>query len=223
MDLLYFFINIVRYNISDKKEMSIKIKKQVELKQKSNRNKQDPKIRYLCFKLKKLNYEDKLSNIKTTYHSIQYKNLKKEIRKLQRLNLSNKEKKKALKLETLMNCDKNKFWKTIKYFRKKVTPLKQTNDSIDDYAKYYSNLFSHDDRPSNKNQLEIEKYVDEHYNSIKNVQFNEETFTYHGIERILKNLKIGKAIGVDFLSNEMFKYGVCNNLILLLKIILFLI
>ena len=100
-----------------------------------------------------------------------------------------------------------------------MTPLKQTNDSIDDYAKYYSNLFSHDDRPSNKNQLEIEKYVDEHYNSIKNVQFNEETFTYHGIERILKNLKIGKAIGVDFLSNEMFKYGACNNLILLLKII----
>ena len=69
-------------------------KKQVKLKQKSNLNKQDPKIRYLWFKLKKLNYEDKLSNIKTTYHSIQYKNLKKEIRKLQRLNLSNKEKKK---------------------------------------------------------------------------------------------------------------------------------
>ena len=118
-----------------------------------------------------------------------------------------------------MNCDKNKFLKTIKYFRKKITPQKQYNDSIDDYAKYYSNLFSHDDRPSNIDQLEIENYVDAHFQNIKNIQFNEETFTYYHVERILKNLKIGKAIGIDFLSNEMFKYGACDNLIKLLQLI----
>ena len=82
-----------------------------------------------------------------------------------------------------MNCDKNKFWKTIKYFRKKITPQKQSNDSIVDYAKYYSNLFSHEDRPSNRDLIEIENCVDEHFNFIKNIQFNEETFTYHHVER----------------------------------------
>ena len=68
-------------------------KDQIRLQKSLNLVKQDPKIKFLSYKLKKLNFEDKLTNIKTAYHSIQYKNLKKEIRKLQRLNLSNKEKK----------------------------------------------------------------------------------------------------------------------------------
>ena len=87
---------------------------------------------------------------------------------------------------------------------------------LEQFSDYYSKLFSHDDRPSNAQQLLIENKVSEYLETIKNKKKVENPFSIIDIEDIIKNLKTNKAVGVDFISNEMLKYGNCDNLISIL-------
>jgi hypothetical protein len=68
--------------------------------------------------LRPMHYEDKHSNVINKSKNQEYKNLKKEIRRLQRANNFKNEKKSALNLERLLHNNKEKFWQTAKLFSK---------------------------------------------------------------------------------------------------------
>ncbi len=77
-------------------------------------------------------------------------------------------------------------------------------------------LFSHHDRQSNRKQIDIEDQIKEYYNSIKDLKFNENSFTTADIESEIDNLEVDKAIGYHNISNELIKYGKCEKLVHLL-------
>jgi len=82
------------------------------------------------------------------------KKLNTDLRRIQRKKLFEKERKDSLKLENHLNKNKNEFWQTIKNHRNKSNQANtMSNDlNINNFAEYYSNVFSHHDRPSNENQ-----------------------------------------------------------------------
>jgi len=66
----------------------------------------------------------------------------------------------AIQLEDFMYKDKNKFWNNIKLFLKKNKNSSVSETiPISEFAKYYSYLFSHDDRCSNQKQQNISNEV----------------------------------------------------------------
>ena len=145
---------------------------------------------------------------------LKYRVAVKKFRKMQRHKVYLTQIKSALNIEKTMQSDKNKFWKDIKKFQKKnsnstgAPPI-----PISEFAKYYSNLFSHDDRSSNEEQVEISNKVRENSKRLGNDESVETVLNEVEVEFTIKNLKFGKSIGVDFVSNEMVKHGICNNLI----------
>ena len=146
-------------------------------------------------------------------------NLRKELRKLQRLELFESGKNSALRLESLIQLDKSSFWSKILSFRrnsKKRATISNKNPSARDFITYYSNLFSHHDRASSSKHEEIEKLVSERYNTLKN-----ERFSLDCSRKIIwewrESLKNKKAAGNDGLCNELVKYAICPSLCNILK------
>ena len=110
------------------------------------------------------------------------------------------------------------FWKSIKKSRAKENNKEKY--SANELAEFYSKLFSHQDRPSNEQQRAIEREVGQFYENIKGEDFEvSETFSYTDVDNAISKLKNGKSPGNDFLINEMFFYGKCVNLILLMKVV----
>ncbi len=145
---------------------------------------------------------------------LKYKIAVKKFRKMQRHQMYLNQIKSAIDLEDLMLSDKNKFWKDLKKFRKKNNNSSGTSPiPISDFAKYYSNLFSHDDRCSNQEQLDISNNVSELFKELGNTAIEETTLTEVEVESTINKLKLGKSIGADFVSNEMLKYGSCKDLV----------
>ena len=68
------------------------------------------------------------------------------------------------------------------------------------------NLFSHDGYKSTDEHNDIENKVNNEMEKIKKNQY-EDTFTQADIELVIRKLKNGKAVGVDSVPNEMFKYA----------------
>ena len=146
------------------------------------------------------------------------KKLNTELRRIQRQKLFQKEKRDSLNLENHLDKDKNEFWQTIKNFRTKCNQSNTlSNDlNINDFAKYYSNLFSHHDRPSNNEQIKIEEEVNSLFESMKDDLPSENAFSLEDVKIILDKLKNNKASGFDHITNEMIKYAICPELIRLL-------
>ena len=136
------------------------------------------------------------------------KTLKSYLRSLQLKNLFESSKSKALRLEELLYYDRSSFWKKVKSFKKnskKRAKILKNEVTHEEYVEYFSNLFSHSDRPSNPNKILIEKKVLEYFESIKGKSLKIEFNRLH-IQDSLRNLKINKAAGFDGLSNEFFKF-----------------
>ncbi len=143
------------------------------------------------------------------------KKLNTDLRRIQRKKLFEKERKDSLKLENHLNKNKNEFWQTIKNHRNKSNQANtMSNDlNINNFADYYSNVFSHHDRPSNEDQKKIEEEVSTLYESLKNEKPDELAFTLEDVELIINKLKNNKASGFDNITNEMIKYATCSELI----------
>ena len=177
----------------------------------------DTNVKKIINRINDIKYDDNLSNVLCKKRKIEFKELKRDLRRIQRYKLFNNAKAEALNLEECLNDHKDKFWTKIKKFRLKNNNSINTDKiKIEKFSEYYSKLFSHYDRPSDSQQLLIEKRVKEYYNTIKNKQKITDSFSLLDIEDIIKNLKTDKAVGVDFISNEMLKHGNCNNLISIL-------
>lgn len=155
-----------------------------------------------------------------TINSEYAKGLKKQLRKLQRLSCFNRCKSDSLKLDSLLSYDRNSFWNRVKSFKKsskKKATTSSDKPNLNDFTKFYENLFSHEDRPSNYKHLEIEREVCEYFDSHKN-ESSGMYFSEGKIREAVGNLKAGKAAGIDNLTNEFFKNGNIDSLIFLLKL-----
>ena len=142
-DTGYTIAQRVDYNIKRVTSVLIKCARNAEIeinKKRSthkNKNLRD-EINYVNI----LRKEAKLANVYGTYKKIQYKQAKKELRRKQRRGFFSKENKTASRLENLMYYNKDKFWNSIKSFRKKPKEL-ANSITLDEFAEYYSSLFSH--------------------------------------------------------------------------------
>ncbi len=191
------------------------MKKDNSIKRKKVKIKSDPEVYAIINQIENLKLLEETCNVKNTFRKAKLKKLNTELRRLQRQKLFTKEKKDSLKLENHLDKDKNEFWQTIKNFRSKCNQSNSlANDiNISDFAEYYSNLFSHHDRPSNEDQVKIEEEVKFHFDSLKENLPNELAFSLYDIDQIIKKLKNNKASGFDFITNEMIKNAMCPELI----------
>jgi len=147
------------------------------------------------------------------------KKLKTNLRRIQRQKLFSNGINQSIKLEDHLDKDKEKFWQTIKNHRQISRPsATSSNEKVDfnQFTEYYSNLFSHHDRPSNNEQIEIERKVKEKFDSINQKAPNQDCFTQNQVSKIFKEIKTGKASGADKIDNEMLKYAICAELITIL-------
>ena len=120
-----------------------------------------------------------------------------------------------------MYYDRSNFCKKVTHFKritKKRAKISKNEVTHDEYVEYFTNLFSHSDRPSSPNHLLIEKKVFEYFESIKSNSLKIEFNKLH-IQESLKNLKTNKAASFDGLSNKFFKFENCDILVEILKVL----
>ena len=148
------------------------------------------------------------------------KELKKSLRKLQRLSVYNRCRNDAVKLDNMMKYDKNKFWKKIsdfKRYKNKQAFINSDQPSGQEFLKFYETLFSHKDRPSDVEHKKIEISVKNYAESISD-SFYQASFKTDEVHEAILYLKSGKAAGIDNLTNEFLKAGCYDNLLNLIAI-----
>ena len=215
--------NLTKIMLNTARKTELELSRDETIKPKIYRKNENLKIdnslQIMVNNLKQLNFIEKVNSQENKIRSLEYRNLKKSLRRQQRLNNFSNEKNKAIDLEKMLKKDKNKFWQSIKNFRRKKEIIENTDLNLDNFAKFYSSLFSHHDRPSSSHQTLIENETNKYFCSLSSATFLEESFKIYEIEAEIDNLKMGKAIGHDYISNELIKHGKCNKLLCLLHII----
>ena len=147
------------------------------------------------------------------------KSCRKRLRQLQRVNIHIKFRNKSIQLDKLLKLDKNNFWKKIAAFKRsarKRAIIDSYQPSLRDFSKYYKNLFSHSDRVSKSEHLVVEECVRKHFEKIKDIKYKID-FSTAFLKQCIDKLKINKSPGFDFISNEFFKFGNSDALVLILK------
>ena len=176
-----------------------------------------PTMREVIDKIKFIRVELKKSDNELLKNELRF--LKRKLRQLQRTHIFERERNDALRLESIKRLDRAAFWKRIATFRRyqsKRATITSEQPLSTDFIRYYSNLFSHNDRPSTPRHHQVEENVSLFYDSIKFFKFECE-ISEREVNRALNGLKIGKAMGIDQCSNEMFKFGNCDILVLILR------
>ena len=130
------------------------LKKNSDVKRKKVKIRSDPEVYAIINQVENIKQLEQTCNVRNEYLKAKLKNLNTDLRRIQRKKLFEKERKDSLKLENHLNKNKNEFWQTIKNHRNKSNQANtMSNDlNINNFADYYSNVFSHHDRPSNENQ-----------------------------------------------------------------------
>jgi hypothetical protein len=123
-------------------------------------------------------------------------------------------KKKSFLLDYLIREKKNIFWKKISKYKKEKTSknLVISKVKLEDFSQFYENLFSHSDRPSNEEQVQIENIVTQYKNSISENLYQNHYFTLAEISDIISKLSLNVACGIDGIINEFIKYGESDTL-----------
>jgi len=192
------------------------LKKDKNVMYKKIKIKKDPEIYALIKEIdttqaEQINHTTKINKLKK---------LKTNLRRTQRFKLFNQGINEAIDLESNLHLNKDKFWQNIKNHRRNLRPVEASESEkigIDQFTDFYSNLFSHHDRPSNENQLIIENKVIETFESLSNKKPKDiDCFTEKQVEKIISELSNGKAAGFDQMTNEIIKYALCPELIRIL-------
>lgn len=210
---------LIKFQIKAAREAEKEISK--ERKTVSNKNMtthQNHQIQAHVASIDRLNQQANISNVFKVYKIKEIKRLKREIRRLQRQMMFDRQKHSALKLDNMFHLNKKKFWQQIKSFKQEKSGSNSKLD-INEFASYYSELFSHIDRESNQKHKEIQNEVSKYYNQIKNKSDDLINFSEFEIMDTIKNLKNDKASGVDYVTNEMIKYAMCETLVDILRCI----
>ena len=151
--------------------------------------------------------------------SVQIQFLKRDLRRLQRCSLYNQDKSEALRLDRLLDHDKPSLWRRISNNRKlnnKKAVITSNKPSAQDFVKFYSDLFSHNDRPSSSAHKVIEEKVQHHLSSLSNLS-SASMFSIDCISRCIEKLKNNKSPGFDDVSNEFLKSGMNTQLTTILR------
>ena len=141
------------------------------------------------------------------------KQIKKEIKQMQIEAMREDLKNEDFKLESEMSFSRGLFWKRVRRYQRRNRKQVGENLDIEEFAHFYSRLFSHEDRPSNDEHKKVEEHVKDAFERIKNERFDNTKIANEEIAKIINNLKNGKASGADHISNELVKHA--SNTILL--------
>ncbi|RMZ94723.1 RNA-directed DNA polymerase from mobile element jockey-like, partial [Brachionus plicatilis] len=190
---------------------SSEIQKKLELKSKIKKKKfwWDKEMEELHVKMKYFLKVYKNSDFKDQNSNLHYKIYKRRFRNEQRKRIKLKDEKKAWMLN-LCYKESDKFWKTVK---KRREILKTT----------FENLFNEKIIKETEKQQEYLKELKlevlEYEDKIKDYRQPYE-ISEGEIKSILKCLKNGKGIGFSDISNEMYKYGMSDTLVTIIKLIM---
>jgi hypothetical protein len=136
------------------------------------------------------------------------------LRDMQKYYLQKSHQKKSFLLDKLIKEKNAIFWKKISRFReesgKKNLVVSQL--TLEHFSNFYENLFSHNDRPSDEKQREIEKRVYDYSLELSEDSYDNHTFPKNEVLIIIEKLRINVACGNDGISNEFLKYG-CSDVL----------
>ena len=112
---------------------------------------------------------------------------KQNLREMQKFYLVKQNRNKSFLLDFLIRENKNSFWKKISKFKRDLNGknLIISKLGIQEFSEFYGQLFSHSDRPSDSDQMEIEEKVSEFSDSLKNEKYSAYTFSYEEIEGLI--------------------------------------
>ena len=109
------------------------------------------------------------------------------------------------------NPNTNSFWDIWKDFREDVANQDLSLKDGNIWENYYKNLFNNETNEQQRlrddeilvnyvgqKQLEIPKQINKNLNR---------KISHHELKTMIKRLKLGKAVGIDAISNEMLKVG----------------
>lgn len=133
-----------------------------------------------------------------------WKNCKKEFRRIQRQEAYAVNRQHSEKINQLFWWDKTKFWKHINTLKKTQSTCQSTADI--DFTSYYKVLFSNEDLQNSDFHTEISNAVKDRISLLKNEKFSSKVNALD-IKAAINNLSTGKAIGYDNTCSEMFLYG----------------
>jgi hypothetical protein len=88
----------------------------------------------------------------------------------------------------------------------KTNSTTRTTINLEKFENFYTNLFSHADRPNNQEQKLIEQDVNLFLRKNENMSY-EPVFTKEDIINAIGKLKPNKASGIDNISNEFYIHG----------------
>jgi len=164
-----------------------------------------PEISELTRKLKSLGDAEKMEKLI----------LRKQLRRAQRRRVFQVDHTKSDVIGKLLNEDRNEFWKEVTRAKRcgaRRATVVSSKPSASDFVAFYRTLFSHHDRPSNKEHQNITAEVKVHAESLKKCVYTN-GFSLNAINEAVGELKSGKAAGASGISNEFFIYGNSTTLI----------
>jgi hypothetical protein len=152
-------------------------------------------------------HSDELAKVWLKYY-------KKILRDMMKYHHNDSNKKKSFFLDKLIREKNNVFWKKISSFKKSASSknLVLSKLVLSDFAEFYENLFSHNDRPSNDEQRKIEKAVYDYIMELEGQIFSHHFFSSMDIKEVISKLKSNVACGYDLILNEFIKHG-CSDLL----------
>ena len=155
-----------------------------------------------------------------TEHHERIKTLRRELRRLQRRKLYNRDTNLSNKVYDLLNNDRSKFWRLVARVRRNSTKranVSSSKPSARSFVEFYKTLFSHDDRPSQDGHDKITYTVNKYAESmVSHVTGN--IFSRNMINMAVNELKPGKTAGFNGISNEFLIAGNSISLINVLHI-----
>ena len=167
------------------------------------------KLKKICRKSK---YTDNVAKMNLKFQ-------KQNLREMQKFYLVKQNRNKSFLLDFLIRENKNSFWKKISKFKRDLNGknLIISKLGIQEFSEFYGQLFSHSDRPSDLDQMEIEEKVSEFSDRLKNEKYSAHTFSYDEIEGLISKLSLNVSCGNDGILNEFLRYGSSPALITLLS------
>jgi len=197
MDEILEFIHLKLYNSA--RNASIRISKLIKIKKIKVEGWWSSELKALNMEMRRYlalyrKYGNKCDQISSDIYQKRFRILHRA--EIQRNNYRNN-----VKLDKLKNNNINSFWKRIKQKLQKKTKVQVDIETLkDEFMKIFNDKLIKSDDTVYVNR------VDEFKKENINIIYKEE-ITVDTIENVIKDLKVGKAIGINKCSNEMFKYN----------------
>ncbi|CAF0747706.1 unnamed protein product [Brachionus calyciflorus] len=166
---------------------------------------------YDDYRLSKKNYKEN----RTTINQIRYKMAKKAFRKRQEENKQLLEIKQLTKMNKLYKTNKKGFYSKVKEL---IDEKDEITIDLDDAKIEIEKLFNHGEvinkEIEDKSEEKLDEFMEKNSTTKYDYKINSEELI-----SIIKNLSSNKAAGYNKITNEMFKYGISEKLVDILKLV----